>query len=43
MYYTQSDFKNTFIKFMELIDFQTQFSCVAPLERKSKFDKEIIK
>lgn len=28
---------------MELIDFQTQFSCVAPLERKSKFDKEIIK
>ena len=28
---------------MELIYFQTQFSCVAPLERKSKFDKEIVK
>lgn len=28
---------------MELIDFQTQFSCVAPLERKNKFDKEIVK
>lgn len=28
---------------MELIDFQTQFSCVAPLERKSKLEKEIVK
>lgn len=28
---------------MELIDFQTQFSCVALLERKNKFDKEIVK
>lgn len=38
-----TDFRDAFIKFMELIDFQTQFSCVAPLERKSKFDKEIVK
>lgn len=28
---------------MKLIDFQTQFSCVSPLERKNKFDKEIVK
>lgn len=28
---------------MELIDFQTQFSFVAPLERENKFDKEIVK
>lgn len=28
---------------MELIDFQTQFSCVVPPERKSKLEKEIVK
>ena len=38
-----TDFRGALIKFTELIDFQTKFSCVAPIERKPKFDKEIQK
>ena len=36
-----TDFRDAFVKFMELQDFLTEFVCVSPLERKSKFDREI--
>ena len=38
-----TDFRDAFVKFMELQDFQTDFVCVSPMERKTKFDKEIHK
>lgn len=38
-----TDFRDAFVKFMELQDFQTDFICVSPMERKTKFDKEIKK
>lgn len=38
-----TNFRDAFIKFMELQDFQTKFICVAPNERKSKFEREINK
>lgn len=38
-----TDFRDGFVKFMELLDFQTRFVCVAPLERKAKFEKEVAK
>jgi len=38
-----TDFRGAFVKFMELQDFQTNFICVAPNERKAKFEREITK
>jgi len=38
-----TDFRDAFVKFMELQDFLTEFICVSPSERKSKFDREIEK
>jgi hypothetical protein len=38
-----TDFRDAFVKFMELQDFMTRFICVSPMERKSKFDKEVDK
>ncbi len=35
-----TDFRDAFIKFMELQDFMTDFICVSPAERKVKFDRE---
>ena len=38
-----TDFRDAFVKFTELQDFITEFICVSPSERKSKFDREIKK
>ncbi|GHV11622.1 hypothetical protein AGMMS49938_02630 [Fibrobacterales bacterium] len=38
-----TDFRDAFVKFMELQDFLIEFICVSPLERKNKFDREIEK
>ncbi len=38
-----TDFRDAFIKFMELQDFRTRFCCVSFNERKEKFDKELKK
>jgi len=38
-----TDFRDAFIKFMELQDFVTEFYCVSSEDRKIKFDKEISK
>jgi len=35
-----TDFRDAFIKFMELQDFITEFYCVSTEDRKTKFDKE---
>ena len=35
-----TDFRDAFIKFMELQDFQTRFYCVSDENRRSKFEKE---
>jgi hypothetical protein len=35
-----TDFRDAFIKFMELQDFITDFVCVSSLERKDKFERE---
>lgn len=35
-----TDFRDAFVKFMELQDFMTDFVCVSPSERKVKFDRE---
>ena len=35
-----TDFRDAFVKFMELQDFLTEFICVSPQERKNKFDRE---
>ena len=36
-----TDFRDAFIKFMELQDFQTRFYCVSEENRREKFEKEI--
>lgn len=36
-----TDFRDAFIKFMELQDFQTRFYCVSDNNRREKFEKEI--
>ena len=38
-----TDFRDAFVKFMELQDFFTEFICVSPMERKNKFNREIEK
>jgi hypothetical protein len=38
-----TDFRDGFIKFMELQYFLSEFICVSPLDRKNKFNKEIAK
>lgn len=38
-----TDFRDAFVKFMELQDFMVDFVCVSPMERKPKFEKEIAK
>lgn len=38
-----TDFRDAFIKFMELQDFQTRFYCVSEENRREKFEKEINK
>ncbi|MDR3228054.1 MAG: hypothetical protein LBT53_01385 [Puniceicoccales bacterium] len=38
-----TDFRDAFVKFMELQDFTTEFVCVSPSGRKTKFDREIDK
>lgn len=35
-----TDFRDAFIKFMELQDFQTRFYCVSDIGRREKFEKE---
>ena len=35
-----TDFRDAFIKFMELQDFQTRFYCVSDICRREKFEKE---
>jgi hypothetical protein len=40
---SSTDFRDGFIKFMELQDFVTRFICVSPEERRDKFDREIEK
>ena len=35
-----TDFRDAFVKFMELQDFQTRFYCVADNSRRGKFEKE---
>jgi hypothetical protein len=35
-----TDFRDAFIKFMELQDFMTEFYCVAPTDKYVKFEKE---
>lgn len=35
-----TDFRDAFIKFMELQDFQTEFCCISDESRRSKFEKE---
>jgi hypothetical protein len=36
-----TDFRDAFLKFLEMQHFLTEFICVSPLERKSKFENEI--
>ena len=38
-----TDFRDSFIKFMELQDFLTEFICISGQERKNKFDRELAK
>jgi hypothetical protein len=38
-----TNFRDAFVKFMELQDFRTRFCCVSFNNRKDKFDKEIEK
>lgn len=38
-----TDFRDAFVKFMELQDFQTRFYCISEENRRAKFDKEIAK
>ncbi|GHV09639.1 hypothetical protein AGMMS50229_20100 [Campylobacterota bacterium] len=40
---SSTNFRDAFVKFMELQDFITEFCCVSPLERKTKFDRELDK
>ncbi len=35
-----TDFRDAFLKFLEMQYFQTQFLCVSPLDRRSKFETE---
>lgn len=35
-----TDFRDAFIKFMELQDFQTEFCCISDEKRRSKFERE---
>ncbi len=38
-----TDFRDAFVKFIELQDFQTQFYCISTEDRKEKFRKELRK
>lgn len=38
-----TNFRDAFVKFIELQDFQTQFYCIAKEDRKEKFDRELQK
>ena len=38
-----TDFRDAFVKFLELQDFNTQFFCISHKNRKIKFEREINK
>jgi hypothetical protein len=38
-----TDFRDAFVKFLELQDFNADFYCIAPAERRSKFNREMNK